>query len=238
MGQGNAFVAEASDASAVFYNPAGLNQLKRIQVYQGTFINYPDREFSGGGQDSQTNHRFYRAMTAYVAIPVHDRVALGFGFFSPFGMGTVWPPTWAGRYITTYSSMKTYCLNPVVSFKVLDNLSLAAGIDIMWSKVILKRKTPVVIPGRQFPDGEIRLTGEGNGAGYNFGMLYEPLTGVKLGVAYRSQIKVNHDGGFYHHPAAAVRHGAHQPGRGHHCLSPVPDHGDFLQPVQTVHLRI
>ena len=89
-------------------------------------------------------------------MPVHDRVALGFGFFSPFGMGTVWPPTWAGRYITTYSSMKTYNLNPVVSVKVLDNLSLAAGFDILWSKVRLKRKTPVVVPGRTFPDGEIQ----------------------------------------------------------------------------------
>ena len=181
MGQGNAFVAEASDASAVFYNPAGLNQLKRIQVYQGTFINYPDREFSGGGQDSQTNHRFYDAMTAYIAIPVHDRVALGVGFFSPFGMGTVWPPTWAGRYITTFSSMKTYSLNPVVSVKVLDNLSLAAGFDVMWSKVILKRKTPVVIPGRQFPDGEVRLTGEGSGAGYNFGIAVRTPDGGEAG---------------------------------------------------------
>ena len=212
MAQGNAFVAEASDASAVYYNPAGLNQLKRIQFYQGTFINYPDREFSGGGQDSQTNHRLYRAMTAYIAIPVHDRVALGFGFFSPFGMGTVWPPTWAGRYITTFSSMKTYCLNPVASFKVLDNLSLAAGLDIMWSKVILKRKTPVVIPGRQFPDGEIQLKGEGSGTGYNFGMLYEPLTGVKLGVAYRSQIKVNHSGAFTTNLAPPLIAGPTSPG--------------------------
>ncbi len=195
MAQGNAFVAEASDASAVFYNPAGISQLKRAQVYQGSFFNYPDREYSGGGLDSQTNHRLYRSLSAYVAIPVHDRVALGFGFFSPFGMGTVWPPTWAGRYLTTYSSMKTYSLNPVISVKVLDNLSLAAGFDIMWSKVVLKRKTPVVIPGRAFPDGEVRLTGEGSGSGYNFGMLYEPLTGVKLGVSYRSQIKVNHSGG-------------------------------------------
>jgi long-chain fatty acid transport protein len=212
MGQGNAFVAEANDASAIFYNPAGLNQLKRAQFYSGTFINYPDREYSNGGQFSQTNHRFYDSMTAYIAIPVHDRVALGFGFFSPFGMGTVWPPTWAGRYITTYSSMKTYCLNPVASFKVLDNLSLAAGLDIMWSKVVLKRKTPVVIPGRNFPDGEIRLTGEGSGAGYNFGLLYEPLTGVKLGVAYRSQIKVNHAGAFTTNLAPPLIAGPTSPG--------------------------
>jgi long-chain fatty acid transport protein len=196
MGQGNAFVAEANDASAIFYNPAGLNQLKGTQVYQGSFFNYPDREYSGGGQDSQTNHRLYRSLTAYIAIPVHDRVALGLGFFSPFGMGTVWPPTWAGRYITTFSSLHTYNLNPVISVKVLENLSVAAGFDVLWSKVRLKRKTPVVVGGRAFPDGEFEFRGEGNGAGYNLGLLYEPLTGVKLGVAYRSQIKVNHSGGF------------------------------------------
>ncbi|MFZ5447211.1 MAG: OmpP1/FadL family transporter [Thermodesulfobacteriota bacterium] len=194
MAQGNAFVADASDASAIFYNPAGLNQLKRAQVYVGSFLNYPDRDFSGGGQDSQTNHRLYKSLTTYIAIPVHNRVALGIGFFSPFGLGSAWPPTWAGRYLTTYSSLKTYTLNPVVSVKVLDNLAVAAGIDFLWSKVKLKRKTPVVFRGLTFPDGEITLDGEGNGFGYNFGLLYEPLSGVKLGVAYRSQISVQHNG--------------------------------------------
>ncbi|MDP2045297.1 MAG: outer membrane protein transport protein, partial [Deltaproteobacteria bacterium] len=193
MGQGNAFVAEANDASAIFYNPAGLNQIKRAQVYQGSFFNYPDREFSGGGQDSQTNHRIYRSLTAYVAIPVHERVVLGLGFFSPFGMGTAWPPTWAGRYITTFSSLHTYNLNPVVSVKVLDNLSLAAGFNVLWSQVRLKRKTPLVLGGRAV-DGEIELTGAGTGAGYNLGVHYEPWSGLKLGVAYRSKIEVNHIG--------------------------------------------
>ncbi len=135
MGQGNAFVADASDPSAIFYNPAGLNQMKRAQVYVGSFLNYPDRNFSGGGEDSQTNHRLYKSLTTYIAIPVHDRVALGIGFFSPFGMGTAWPSTWAGRYLTTYSSLKTYTLNPAISVKVLDNLSVAGGVDFLWSKV-------------------------------------------------------------------------------------------------------
>ncbi len=195
MGQGNAFVAEANDASAIFYNPAGLNQIKRVQVYQATFFNYPDREYSGGGLDSQTNHRLYRNLSAYIAVPVHERVSLGIGFFSPFGMGTAWPPTWAGRYLTTYSSLKTYSLNPVISVKVLDNLSLAAGYDVLWSQVRLQRKMPVTFRGITFPDGETVVRGEGSGSGYNFGALYEPLSGVKLGVAYRSQIKVNHGGG-------------------------------------------
>jgi long-chain fatty acid transport protein len=192
MAQGNAFVADASDASAIFYNPAGLNQLKTPQVYVGTFLNYPDRNFSGGGLDSQTNHRLYKSLTTYIAIPLHERVALGIGFFSPFGMGTPWPPTWEGRYITTYSSLQTYTLNPVVSVKVLDNLSVAAGVDFLWSRVKLKRKAQVL--GGRFPDGELNLNGDGSGTGYNFGLLYEPLSGIKLGVAYRSQISVTHYG--------------------------------------------
>jgi long-chain fatty acid transport protein len=192
MAQGNAFVADASDASAIFYNPAGLNQIKRAQVYQGVVLNHPDRDFSGGGQDSQTNHRFYTSMTGYIAIPVHDRVALGVGFFSPFGLGTAWPPTWAGRYISTFSSLKTYNLNPVISVKALENLSLAAGFDALWSTVHLKRKAQV--QGGALPDGEVDLKGDGDGVGYNFGLLYEPLSGVKLGVSYRSQINVKHTG--------------------------------------------
>ena len=194
MAQGNAFVADASDASAIFYNPAGLNQLKRAQVYAGVFLNYPSREFSGGGEDSQTNHRLYKSLTTYIAIPVHDRVALGVGFFSPFGLGSAWPPTWGGRYLTTYSSLQTYTLNPAISVKVLDNLSVAGGVDFLWSRVKLKRKTPVTFRGVTFPDGETNLNGDGDGTGYNFGVLYEPVSGVKLGAAYRSKISVTHHG--------------------------------------------
>ncbi len=192
MGQGNAFVADASDASAIYYNPAGINQLKTATVYQGLFLNYPDREFEGGGLASETNHRLYRSLSAYITVPVQSRVSVGIGFFSPFGLGTVWPPTWAGRYITTFSSLKTYNLNPAVSVKVLDNLSLAAGFDVMWSKVELKRKVPAPLPG--FLDGESRLTGDGEGYGYNLGALFEPVSGLKLGVSYRSAIFMNYQG--------------------------------------------
>lgn len=192
MAQGNAFVADASDASAIYYNPAGLNQLKGAQVYQGAVFNHPDREFQSGGLSSETNHRWYPSTSAYIAVPVHERVAVGIGYFSPFGLGTAWPPTWEGRYISTFSSIKTYNLNPVISVKVLEKLSLAAGLDVMWSKVDLKRKVQIL--GGLLPDAESRLTGDGQGYGYNLGALFEPVSGVKLGVSYRSEIFVKHYG--------------------------------------------
>lgn len=193
MAQGNAFVADASDASAIFYNPAGLNQLKRPEVYLGSFLNYPAREFhSPGGDFAQTNHRLYRSLTVYFAAPVTPRVALGVGVFTPFGMGTVWPQSWAGRYLATYSNLKTYNLNPVLSVKLLDNLSVAAGFNVLWSTIRVKGKIPL----GPLPDGESDLGGDGVGYGYNLGLLYEPVSGVKLGVAYRSEIFVNHWGDY------------------------------------------
>jgi long-chain fatty acid transport protein len=194
MAQGNAFVADASDASAVFYNPAGLSQIKRPQVYVGSFLYAPDREYEGGGVSAETNHRLSKSLTVYVALPVHERVAIGLGFFSPFGLSTVWQPEWAGRYISTYSELKTYTFNPAVSIKPLDNLSLAAGFNLMWSDVRLKRKTQTFVLGRQLNDGELTISGHGQGYGFNLGGLWEPVPGVKLGAAYRSDIYVNHQG--------------------------------------------
>jgi long-chain fatty acid transport protein len=191
MAQGNAFVAEADDPSAIYYNPAGLNQIKRPQAYLCTVINYPTREFHGSGGDfSVTRPRFYESGSFYLVYPANERVALGLGYFSPFGLGTDWPASWTGRYITTYSRLKTYNVNPVISLKLTKNLSIAGGVDFLWSDVRLRRNLPVL----PFVDGKSDLKGSGSGIGANFGFLYEPLQGVKLGAAYRSQIQVDHEG--------------------------------------------
>lgn len=193
MAQGNAFVAEADDPSAIFYNPAGLNQIKRPQVYLATFLNYPDREFKGpGGADSETRPRLYHTGAFYLVYPVHERVALGLGYFSPFGLGTDWPADWAGRYITTFSKLKTYTLNPVISLKLTNNLSVAGGVSFLYSDVQLRRKVPII--PQPLLDGKSDLEGSGTGIGANFGLLYEPLEGLKFGLAYRSHIEVIHDG--------------------------------------------
>ncbi|MFZ0052497.1 MAG: outer membrane protein transport protein [Desulfobaccales bacterium] len=194
MAQGNAFVAEADDPSAIYYNPAGLNQIQRPVLYTSGFLYYPIREFHGGGLSSETGHQLSETLSAYFVFPVIPRLAVGIGYFNPFGLSSKWPSTWPGRYLSTYSSLKTYTLNPVASVKLLDNLSLAAGFDVMWSSVEINRNTPNVVHGHQFPDGESSLSGDGNGWGYNFGVLYEPVPGVKLGAAYRSEITIKYFG--------------------------------------------
>jgi len=196
MAMGNAFVAQADDPTAIFYNPAGLTQLTRPALYLGTVFNAPDREYHGPtGYFSQTKHVTYHTMQAYMSVPINNRVTVGLGLFNPFGLGTTWPSTWQGRFLITSSSLKTFNVNPVVAVKVLDNLSVAAGFNALWSSFRLKKRNyiPILTPvlGRE---GEFDMGGDGFGVGYNFGILYTPVPDIKLGFAYRSEVYVQHHG--------------------------------------------
>jgi long-chain fatty acid transport protein len=191
MAQGNAFVAQADDPSAVFYNPAGLTQLRRPQIYAHTVLSSTNRSYvSPAGSYTTAAHKIFFIPATYGVLPVTDRLVLGFGVFSPFGLGTTWPPSWAGRYLTTLSDLKTFNLNPVAAYKILDNLSVAVGLNVLYSKVNIQRRTMVG------PLTELKsdFSGDGFGWGYNLGLLYEPWQGIKLGLAYRSEIRVNHKG--------------------------------------------
>src|SRR5256885_5700092 len=53
-GQSDAFTAQADDPSAIYYNPAGMTQLRRVQAYLGAALiggNTPFRK--GPGQTSR-----------------------------------------------------------------------------------------------------------------------------------------------------------------------------------------
>jgi long-chain fatty acid transport protein len=195
MAQGNAFVAQADDPSAVFYNPAGLMQLQRPEVYLNSVFSSTNRTYtSPEGSYTTAKHEIFNIPAFYGTLPVHERVVLGIGFFMPFGLGTTWPPEWAGKLLTTMSKLQTFNINPVVAVKLLDNLSVAAGFDVLYSNVQIQRRSFRVVP----PLTEIKndFEGDGTGFGYNLGLLYEPIEGVKFGASYRSEIKVNHTGDF------------------------------------------
>ncbi len=191
MAQGNAFVAQADDPSAIFYNPAGMTQLARPQIYLNTVLSSTNRSYvSPLGSYTTGKHKVFMIPATYGVLPVTDRLVVGCGVFSPFGLGTTWPPSWAGRYLSTVSHLQTFNVNPAAAFKVLDNLSVAVGFNVLWSKVNIQRRTLL----GPFTELKSDFEGDGFGLGYNFGLLYEPVGGVKVGVAYRSAIRVTHDG--------------------------------------------
>jgi len=191
MGQGNAFVAQADDPSAVFFNPAGIVQLDGSQAYLGSTFIAPRLTYDGpDNQDEATVARIHTPPYAYLTQQISPQIYFGLGVFSPFGLSTVWNGDWEGRYLGTYSSLQTFNINPNLAFKKGD-LSVSAGLNVLWADLELKKKLPLM----PYPDGESKLTDDTWGYGYNLGFLYHLNDSWQLGMSYRSEIKLSFDHG-------------------------------------------
>ena len=195
LGQGNAFAGEADDPSALYYNPAGITQLKGTQVSIGAagVVAIIDRTGEGVPTDHMKRQlgvlpNLYLTSSSPFG---NDRFSVGVGITSPFGLSTSWAPTSSVAYVTTDSDIQMINVNPTVAYKVSDALSLGAGVDYVNVLDITSNaqiNQGALNPGD--PDGTSKLKGHGNGWGYNVGVLYHPVEKHSFGLAYRSQVRV------------------------------------------------
>nr|MCU0751388.1 outer membrane protein transport protein [Akkermansiaceae bacterium] len=88
--RGNAFVATADSAAAVFYNPAGMTQLKQPEAQAGVYSIVLGNKATNGAVRSEAESEIQSAPQFYYAQPFNDRLSFGFGLNSPFGLGTDW----------------------------------------------------------------------------------------------------------------------------------------------------
>ncbi len=142
-GLGNAFAggaAIAEDASAVWYNPAGLTRLSRAEYLVGGHIIVPSTEAKsvsgaavttapiGGGTGGDAGESAV-VPNFYYARRLDDRTVFGFGLNVPFGLATEYETGWVGRYHAVRSEIQTINLNPGVGYKVNDQFSIGGGIS-------------------------------------------------------------------------------------------------------------
>ena len=97
MGMGFAFTAQADDPSAIYFNPAGLTQLKGQNVMIGvTYVRENGGKYTGTTpvdctviqkSETQKTLNFYIPNAYYTRTTNSGNVAYGVGIFAPFGLG-------------------------------------------------------------------------------------------------------------------------------------------------------
>ena len=96
MGFAGAYTAQASDASAIFHNAAGIAFLKGNQLYIGGTLIGPstdftgDAPFPGAGQIETMNVGVTPTPAVYFTHQVSERFVAGVGIDTPFGLKTEW----------------------------------------------------------------------------------------------------------------------------------------------------
>lgn len=184
-----AVVARADDLSAIFYNPAGLVQLPGFQVMGGFSFIVPHTEIVThvGGVDTPTqmDSQVIAVPHFFTSYQLGDRVWLGLGLNSPFGLGVKYNDNWPGSANIIKANIQTLNLNPTVAVKITDYLAAGAGLDLMYFNINLQRKLPLPFIGPQ----TLQVQGDTWGLGFNLGLHLKPRDYLSLGLSYRSQIR-------------------------------------------------
>ena len=203
MALGGAFGATADDPTAIYFNPAGIAFLGGTQMAIGaTFITESDtfhgaNPFPGAGYSVDMKKQIFYPPHVYLTGELSPNWHWGMGVYTPFGLGTWWPNDYAGKFISKRVDLKVFNFNPTLAYKVSDNLAFAVGADYFYSTLSLTQSLPAINPYTQQAAeiGQVHLSTEMSGGwGWNAGLLAKIEGGFSLGVAYRSQVKVDYTG--------------------------------------------
>lgn len=196
--RGEAVVATADNPSAIYYNPAGITQLAGHNLragvylldYNPTFKPPPGKPNYGKSYDEQDNFaavpRFF-----YTFSPTNLPLSFGLGVYSPYGGKMSWPQDTGFRALAVSGKLTYVTINPVVAWKILPSLSIAAGpmvnyVDLQTDQGLRPFARPLI--------NYFRFNGNGWSAGANAGVLWRPLDELSFGATFRSPAKVSLDG--------------------------------------------
>ena len=181
-----------SGASDIFYNPGSLSFLsKKFEFTAGTNAIFSKIEFRSLESDyvAKTNNPVSLPFFFYGAGKITDKITAGLGIYTPYGSKTDWPDDWSGRFLIQNIALSSIYFQPSISFQILDNLSIGAGLAYVMGSVDLQRALPY--NDRSF----VKLNGNASAFGFNIGVLFKPAESMHIGIDYRSKIEVKLDDG-------------------------------------------
>lgn len=191
MGGGGA--ATPWDASAIFYNPGALVNTNGLQAYAGALFIMPKVQYvekQNGGASSRSVNQTFTPFNVYVGGPLKkgSRIGLGLGVYTPFGSGLQWDDNWTGRYIIQKIELQSVFVQPTVSYRLNNKISVGAGFVYAFGHVTLNRAIPAQdLNGH---DGQARLKGSANGVGFNAGVHIRATDKLSFGLTYRSRVNM------------------------------------------------
>lgn len=153
-GLGNAYAgasAVSADASTLYFNPAGMLNLKERQLLvgghlintsttitdEGSTLNTALGGTPVSGPSVGTNDGITPIPNIYFVSPLGDNFAYGISLDVPFGSGSDYGDQWFGRYTATESSLAIIEINPSIAYRVSNQFQVGLGLDVQFASATL-----------------------------------------------------------------------------------------------------
>jgi long-chain fatty acid transport protein len=189
IARGNAFTATADNASAIYYNPAGITQLPGGNIRVGLYaisLGESYRSPSGGTARADSNVQEVPQLYATYSV-TNTPLTFGLGVYAPYGLSINWGNNAPFNTLGESGKLLYVSINPVVAARVTKTLSVAFGPTVNYSDATLRQ----AITG---PADQFSMKGTGIALGFTAGVLWQPHPMVSLGIDYRSPTAITYSG--------------------------------------------
>lgn len=192
LGMGGAFVGVANDATAIYWNPAGLagqqssilvfgTDIMPMATYKMDYTNY-----GGGNIDAKTNTKHYISPNAFFNYNM-GKFSVGLGVYVPAGLGAEWNATDFG-YPEGYdflSKIGVVNISPAVAYQVTDQFSIGLAVNVYYAMFDMSK-----------PDAAFQFEESSTGLGYGatLGLKYELNDMLTFGATFRTKTNVTMSG--------------------------------------------
>ena len=197
MGLAAAYVAHTMGADAAYYNPANMSFMGDKNYIEGavTLVRLPTNVYSLGSLSGKSEvENLLVPNIHYVSAPMGD-FRWGASLTVPGGLTKRWETPFQKASAQEFT-LEIIELNPSLSYKIADNLSVAAGVRFIYSKGIVKSDGADLSAIIGNPAANIARDIEGDTVefGYNLALAYRPTSDINFAVTYRSNINLNEEG--------------------------------------------
>jgi long-chain fatty acid transport protein len=193
-------IAQIDDASTVSHNPANMMDLKEPVAAAALTLGYATKELTTPqGASEESEEPWAMLPSLYGILPSKDgKYTFGIGVISPFGRSAQFDEDGMFRYTSPYySQLRSINANPAVATRIGDSITVAVGVDVLWSDLDLRQYYPwSAAVGAPVPDGKATFDADGVGLGANAGVTWQMTPKQRLAVTYRSPIEVDYEGDF------------------------------------------
>ena len=158
-GMGTAFIATADDGSALFYNPAGIafqpgrtiemDNLVVVGLFRFTPSSVPvGQDVPANGYSGSVKPHFIPVASLYAIQQYNEKLTLGFGMFTPFGLAANFTnfhdsdpklTKYVGRFAGTRAQLQEYWFQPTLAYKITPNQALSIGPALVHTHLLIER---------------------------------------------------------------------------------------------------
>ncbi len=185
--RGNAFVATADNPSAVFYNPAGMSQIRDSEAQLGLYSIVLGNEATVRGVTTEASTELQAAPHIFYVKPYNEKLTLGFGLNSPFGLGTDWGRDTNFSPVVTEARLTYLSGTSAVAYEISDELSVGASVSVNYADLTLEQ-------GLGPAGSYLRYEGKDVGVSAGLSVRWQPAEQHAFGLVYSSGSQFDLDG--------------------------------------------